>query len=121
MVEDLKKHQTQLVSISEAVGTQSSVGQALLAVLGALAQLERDLIRERVTAGLARARSLGKHIGRAKTRPSELIRALLKSGMTLRGTAKVAQCSHGSVSLERKLMRQEEAAAKAAQNLKEQA
>lgn len=115
MVEYLKKQGTQLVSISEQVDTQSSVGQALIAVLGALAQLERDLIRERVTAGLIRARSLGKHIGRKKTRNSELIRALLKSGMTLRGAAKVANCSHGSISLERSLMRQEEAAQKQAE------
>ena len=62
---------------------------------------------ERVKNGLRNARAKGKHIGRVKTRPSDLIRALLKSGMTLRATAKVARCSHGSVSLEKKLMKDE--------------
>lgn len=119
-MEFLKKHNTQLVSISEAVDTQSSVGQALLAVLGALAQLERDLIRERVIAGLTRARQCGKHIGRRKTRPSEVIRALLRSGLSLRACATIAKTSHGSVSLEKKIMKQEEQARIQAEKLKEQ-
>ena len=43
----------------------------------------------------------GKKIGRAKTRPSDLIRALLKSGMSHRNIAKTLNISHGSVSLEK--------------------
>lgn len=118
-LEQLKKYNTRLVSVTEQIDTSTPVGQALLAVLGALAQLERDLIRERVKAGLERAKMLGRPIGRKKTRDSELIRSLLKSGMTLRAAARVAKTSHGSVSLERKLMRQEEAAAKSGQKTAE--
>ena len=58
-------------------------------------------------------------MGRKKTRPSELIRALLQSGSTLREAARIAKTSHGSVSLERKLMRQEEIAKQKELNIKE--
>jgi DNA invertase Pin-like site-specific DNA recombinase len=84
------------------------MGRAFFTVIAAIAQLERELIVERVKNGLKNAKAKGKHIGRQKTRPSELIRALLRSGMTLRQAAKVARCSHGSISLEKKLMKLEE-------------
>jgi len=51
----------------------------------------------------------GKQIGRKKTRPSELIRALLKKGLSLRTVAAALNTSHGSCSLERSLMKKEEA------------
>lgn len=73
----------------------------------------------RVKNGLKNAKLKGKHIGRVKTRPSELIRALLKSGITLRETARISKTSHGSVSLEKKIMKQEEAAAAQAKVLAE--
>jgi DNA invertase Pin-like site-specific DNA recombinase len=72
-----------------------------------VSSVERELIVERVKNGLRNAKLKGKQIGRKKTRNSELIRSLLNTGMTLRATAKVAGCSHGSVSLERALMRKE--------------
>lgn len=106
-LEFLRKHKTEFISISEQINTQSAVGQALVAVLGALAQLERDLIRERVVSGLQRARQAGKHIGRVKTRPSQLIRALRSSGLSLREIARIAKTSHGSVSLELKEWKKE--------------
>ena len=95
-------------SITEQIDTNSPLGKAFFTILAALSVLERDLIAERVRNGLAAARARGAKIGRAKTRPSELIRALLKSGMSHRAAAKVAGCSHGSISLERKEMREEE-------------
>jgi len=76
---------------------------------GALAQLERDLIVERVKLGLHNAKMKGKLIGRKKTRNSELIRTLLAKKLPLRLVASLAGCSHGSVSLEKSLMKKEEA------------
>jgi hypothetical protein len=46
---------------------------------------------------------------------------MLKSGMTLRATAKVAGCSHGSVTLEKSIMKQEEQTVRKANRLKAQA
>ena len=46
------------------VSTDSSMGRLLMAILGAIAEFERDLIRDRTIAGLERARSKGKVLGR---------------------------------------------------------
>ena len=58
-LEEFKKHNTQFISLSENIDTSTPVGNALLAVLGSLSQLEKDLIRERVICGLKRARANG--------------------------------------------------------------
>ncbi len=42
-------------------------------------------------------------------RDSDLIRKLIKAGMSYRNIANVAKCSHGSVSAERRAMKKEEA------------
>ncbi len=51
----------------------------------------------RIKDGQEKARSSGQHIGRKKTRNSELIRALLKSGMSYREIAKITGTSRTSV------------------------
>ncbi len=91
------------------------MGVAMFTILGALSQMERELISQRVRAGLANARALGKRIGRKKTRPSQVIRALLKQKMTYREISRIANCSHGCVSAEKKEMLKEEEAKKAAE------
>ena len=49
-------------------GLTSAAGQLIRKVLGAVAQMERDMLVERTRAGMARAKSEGKSIGRpAKT------------------------------------------------------
>lgn len=108
-LEEFKKHRTEFVSITEKIETNSPMGLALLTILGALSQMERELISQRVQAGLRNARAKGKKIGRQKTRPSEVIRALLKQGMKYREIAKIAGCSHGCISAEKREMRKEEA------------
>lgn len=111
-LEEMKKYEAEFISLTERIETNSPMGRAFFTVIAAIAQLERELIVERVKNGLKNARAKGKHIGRKKTRPSDLIRALLKSGVTLREAARIAKTSHGSVSLEKKLMKQEEDQAK---------
>ena len=58
----------------------------------------RDLIAERVRNGLAAAKARGAKIGRVRTRNSALIESLLDAGLSFREVAKIAKCSHGSVS-----------------------
>jgi len=106
-LEEMKKSETEFISITEKIETSSPMGRCFFTVIAAIGQLERELIVERVKNGLRNAKLKGKQIGRKKTRNSELIRSLLNSGMTLRKAALVAGCSHGSVSLERALMRKE--------------
>ncbi|MGZ3782433.1 MAG: recombinase family protein [Pseudobdellovibrionaceae bacterium] len=91
-------------SVTEALDTNSPMGMALFTILGALAQLERELIRERVIAGLKNARAKGKKIGRVRKRNDVLIQSLLAAGLSFREVAKIAKCSHGSVSASKKEM-----------------
>ena len=100
---------TAFVSLTEKIDTNSPVGLAIFSILAAISQLERDLIADRVKCGLANARAKGKLIGRKKLRDSDLIRKLLKSGLTFRAISSIAKCSHGSVSAERQAMKREEA------------
>jgi DNA invertase Pin-like site-specific DNA recombinase len=103
-----KQNAVNFVSLTEKIDTGTPVGLAIFAILAAISQLERDLIAERVKNGLANARAKGKHIGRKKMRDSDLIRKLLKAGVTYRRIAEIAKCSHGAVHAEKVAMRKEE-------------
>ena len=96
------------VSLTEKIDTNSAVGIAIFSILASISQLERDLIADRVKIGLANARAKGKLIGRKKLRDTDLIRKLLKAGMSFRQISIVARCSHGSVSAEKKAMKRDE-------------
>jgi DNA invertase Pin-like site-specific DNA recombinase len=54
------------VSLSESVDTSTPMGKMIFTVLGAVAELERNLIKERIHMGLGRARKQGKQLGRPK-------------------------------------------------------
>jgi DNA invertase Pin-like site-specific DNA recombinase len=55
------------VSLTEGIDTSTPAGKMVFTVLGAVAELERSLIVERVKAGLKNARVNGKKLGRPKT------------------------------------------------------
>jgi DNA invertase Pin-like site-specific DNA recombinase len=52
------------ISLREQLDLGSPTGRVMFAVIGAMAEFERELIRERIRAGLARARAQGKRLGR---------------------------------------------------------
>jgi DNA invertase Pin-like site-specific DNA recombinase len=54
------------VSLTEGVDTSTPMGKMVFTVLGAVAELERSLIVERVKAGLRNARAKGKRLGRPR-------------------------------------------------------
>ena len=54
------------VSLSESLDTSTPAGRMVFTVLGAVAELERSLIAERVKAGLRNARAKGKQLGRPR-------------------------------------------------------
>jgi DNA invertase Pin-like site-specific DNA recombinase len=56
----------EFVSLSEQVDTSTPTGKMVFTVLGAVAELERSLIAERVKAGLRNARAKGTRLGRPK-------------------------------------------------------
>ena len=52
------------VSVTQSIDTSGPMGRLVFSVLAAIAEFERDLIRERVIAGMREARRKGKHCGR---------------------------------------------------------
>jgi len=57
----------EFVSLTEGVDTSTPAGKMVFTVLGAVAELERSLIAERVKAGLRNAKAKGKRLGRPRT------------------------------------------------------
>jgi DNA invertase Pin-like site-specific DNA recombinase len=66
MSELLKSRQVGLKSFQEAIDTTTSGVQLIFHIFAALAEFERNLIRERTSAGLAAARAKGRVKGRPK-------------------------------------------------------
>jgi DNA invertase Pin-like site-specific DNA recombinase len=87
----------------EAIDSSTPTGRAMLSMCSVFAELERDLIRERTIAGLARARAQGTKSGKAIGRPplppetSQAIQAALASGQGVRATARALGVSPASV------------------------
>jgi DNA invertase Pin-like site-specific DNA recombinase len=57
-----------LVSLRQNIDTTLPAGRLTFQILGAVAEFERELLRERVKAGMAQARRTGKHVGRPARR-----------------------------------------------------
>ena len=86
------------VSLREQVDTSTPMGRAVFTIIAAVAELEKELIRERVVAGVRRAQAAGKHCGRPRVemdlRPAT---ALLKEGRSLKETARILGVSRNTL------------------------
>ena len=67
IVQDLQDRGIGFKSLTESIDTTSSGGRLVFHIFGALAEFERDLIRERTIAGLRAARARGRKGGRKPT------------------------------------------------------
>jgi DNA invertase Pin-like site-specific DNA recombinase len=78
------------VSLHEQVDTTTPMGKAMFTIIAAVAELEKDILRERVIAGVRRAQAQGKHCGRPRreidTRPAV---ALLREGRGLKEVSRI--------------------------------
>lgn len=85
-------------SLTEPIDTSSAMGTFVLQILGAVAQLERAIIRERVMAGQAAARARGKTWGPSRTldpdRESELVGVYLGGGYTYHSVGELFGVTH---------------------------
>lgn len=106
-LECFKKSGVDFVSLSENIETDSPLGVAIFSILSAVAQLERDILIERVKNGLANAKAKGIKLGKKKTRDSELIRKLYLTGITFREISRISKCSSGAVSAEVRELKKE--------------
>lgn len=91
---DLHASSVDLYLHQQGIDTTTPSGKAMFQMLGVFAEFERAMIKERVQAGLARARAQGKRLGRPSTPPTkeQAILADLRAG-TL-GLRKIA-AKHG--------------------------
>ena len=74
VLDELNRLNIEFVSFREQIDTGGPLGRAIVVIIGAIAELERNLIIERVRAGMRRARLEGRHIGR---QPLELDHAAI--------------------------------------------
>jgi len=89
--EQIRTTGAQLVSITERIDTSTPAGRLYFNILGALGQMERELIQERVKAGLAAARRRGKVPGKPRVSEEklELARRELYAGRTYPEVARI--------------------------------
>jgi DNA invertase Pin-like site-specific DNA recombinase len=94
-VEDLERRGVGLCSLTEAIDTTTAGGKLVFQIFGALAEFERQVIRERTVAGLAAARARGKKGGRPPALAAKDLaaaRALLRDpGITVEEVARRLQ------------------------------
>jgi DNA invertase Pin-like site-specific DNA recombinase len=89
LLDDLQALGVAFVSLAEGIDATTPAGKLQMHILGAIAEFERERIRERVLAGLQRAKAQGKRLGRpTRELPSEV--ALIAQGgrLSVRAAAK---------------------------------
>lgn len=98
VIDELQHRNVEFVSFRENIDTGGPLGRAMLVIIGAIAELERNLIIERVRAGMRRARLEGIRIGRA---PLDVDRAAVlrdrQRGLSLRQIAKAHRVSTATI------------------------
>lgn len=73
VVKDLELWNVNLVVLDQPVETGTAIGRLLITVLGAVAEFERELLRERTIDGMAKAKAHGTRSGRPIGRPPAII------------------------------------------------
>ncbi len=99
VLDDLSTHRVGFVAARDAgIDTTSPQGRLLLQLLGAFAEFERAMIRERVIAGVCRAQAAGTHCGRPR-RELDLRAAklLLQQGQSVRQVAEMLAIPRGTL------------------------
>jgi DNA invertase Pin-like site-specific DNA recombinase len=98
ILDDLNRLNVEFVSFRENIDTGGPLGRAMVVIVGAIAELERSLIVERVKAGMRRAKLEGRQVGRARLDVNrEQVVQDRRSGMPLTQVAKRHNISRASV------------------------
>ncbi len=100
VLEEFRNLGIDFVSFQENIDTSSPLGSAIFTILAAVAQLERDIIAERVKAGLRRARENGKKLGRPRGTALDIdkVHRLRRQGLSLQQIATELKTSKTTVS-----------------------
>ena len=100
LVDRLGKQGAGFQSLTDGIDTKTNSGKLVFHIMGALAEFERDLIRERTRAGMKAAKKRGKHVGRPKALSPAQVRhmqELLAAGKTQRQVAELLGVSANTV------------------------
>jgi DNA invertase Pin-like site-specific DNA recombinase len=105
LLNELRARDIDLYLHQQAIDSSTPSGRALFGMLGVFSEFERAMIRDRVMAGLDRARAAGKRLGRPRTTPYQIgrIRAALDAGRGVRETARLLKVSPAKVSQVRRM------------------
>jgi DNA invertase Pin-like site-specific DNA recombinase len=88
-IEDLAAYGVSFVSLRDNLDLSTPSGRLMMHIIGAMAEFERELIRERVSAGIAAAKKRGVKLGRPKTYVSpDKIREMRDAGTSWRTIAR---------------------------------
>jgi DNA invertase Pin-like site-specific DNA recombinase len=97
-LETFRAQGIEFVSFSEQMDTSTPAGKMVFTVLGAVADLERSLIVERVRAGLRNARAKGKRLGRPRLAvDTARVKTLRSDGHSWREIASLLDTSVGTI------------------------
>ncbi len=97
-LEEFRSLNVNFISLQEQFDTATPIGQAMFTIIGAMAQLERDIIRGRVRAGIAVAKARGQRLGRPAVQVNQQeLTALKTSGLSLHEMARQLHCSRSTV------------------------
>jgi len=97
-LEEFRNLGVDFVSFQENIDTSSPLGSAIFTIISAVAQLERDIIAERVKAGLRRAVEAGKQLGRPRASiDGGKVHRLRSQGLSHRAIAAQLGISHSTV------------------------
>ena len=99
LLSDIHSKGVDLYLHQQGIDTTTPSGKMMFQMCGVFAEFERSLIRERVLAGLDRARSQGKRLGRPPVPPVQIekMKRMREEGMTLTAIAKKVGVSVGKV------------------------
>jgi len=98
VLDELNRINVEFVSFREQIDTGGPLGRAIVVIIGAIAELEGNLIVERVRAGMRRARLEGRHIGRPSLElDREAIRRDRQRGMSLGQIAREHNASRATI------------------------
>ena len=100
LLNDLQSMKVDLMFLQQGMDTSTSSGRMMFSIFGALAEFERNLIRERVVAGQNRAKARGVKMGRPSKMNDSLrsaIQLLRENGMGIKRIAKEVGVGVGTV------------------------
>jgi len=97
LLDELSRKGVAFQCVHQSIDTSSSAGKLTLAILGAVAEFENDIRRERQRAGIAKAKANGIYKGRRAGIDAERVREMVAQGMSVGAIASQLGCHRQSI------------------------